>query len=208
MATYRAQDLANRVINTEPIRGVNSIRESFEPVETYAYDINREPNWDIIRNSNAEGVYNNFRIENTFSPLTGFNLTRTGVQYNTTAATITPVGLYVTINIDEIFLPVGGNLKIRAYKGRPQGLGGVASEMRIPFTTGYIPYSSEITIGAIGDYTIYLNSLATTDLIAEGGSLNLFILGEFDYNDVDPTESYILRSVGFGGVPPELTLFN
>ena len=45
---------------------------------------------------------------------------------------------------------------------------------------------------------LYLNSLATSDLITNQGKLNLFILGEFDYNNIDPTTSYSLSYNGVG----------
>ena len=196
---YQAQDLANRITNTEPIFGVNSQQEGHLPAATYAYNISRQPTWDIARNKNASGVYNNFRILNLFDPLLGFDLTRTGVQYDA-ALSFTPVGSYIDLPIDSFNFPVGvTSFKIRVYKGRSQLLTGAFSEMRTPSNTGYIPYSNEITVTEDATrYQIYLNSLATSDLITNQGKLNLFILGEFDYNNIDPTTSYSLSYNGVG----------
>ena len=202
--TYQARDLANRITNTEPIFGVNSQQETIEPAATYAYNISRRPTWNIARNSNASGVYNNFRILNLFDPILGFDLTRTGVQYNT-ALSFTPVGSYINLRIDSFNFPVGvTSFKIRVYKGRSQLLTGAFSEMRTPSNTGYIPYSNEITVTEDATrYQIYLNSLATSDLIGKNGALNLFILGEFDYNNIDPTTTY---SLSYDGVDSNIQL--
>jgi hypothetical protein len=202
MATYRAQDLANRITNTEPIIGINSQKEGFNPSAIYAYNVTGATAWDTARISDASSVENIFKVRNSPNRA-NFELTRTGVQYDA-ALTFTPVGSYITIIIDTFTLPFRATFKIRAYKGRPQDLIGAPGENRIPANTGYIPYSSEFTIDENTTLaTLYLNSLATNDLIARAGKLNLFILGEWDYNNIPPSNTY---EVSYIGVDPNMSL--
>jgi hypothetical protein len=202
MSTYRAQDLANRIINTEPIFGVNSQAEKFLPTATYAYSVGGS-NWSALRGSVASSINTYFNVINSNDGAGRFTLARTGVQYDA-ALTFTPIGSYLDINIDTITLPQGATFKIRAYKGRPQALGGDPGELRIPANTGYTPYSNELIIDEnTTRATLYLNSLATNDLIARAGKLNLFILGEWDYNNVSPSNVY---EISYLGVNPNMTL--
>jgi len=207
MPIYYAPNLANRITNTEPIFGVNSKPENFEASAIYAYNVLDASTWDAARLSDASSVENKFRIVN--SPTVGkrFDLTRTGVQYNSTL-TFTPVGSFISIRIDTLILPSGATFKIRAYKGRNQALTGALNENRIPATTGYIPYSNEFIIDeSTTRVDLYLNSLATNDLITKAGNLNLFILGEWDYNNIPPSDTY---EISYGGVETNflLTVFD
>ena len=189
MPTYRAQDLANRVTNDTAIFGINSQRESFEPSATYAYNVIEASTWGSARRSDALSIDAFFKIVNTLNEAR-FDLTRTGVQYDA-ALTFTPIGSYLDINIDTITIPRDVIFKIRAYKGRPQDLIGDKSETQIPQNNGYIPYSSEYIVDEnTRRIQLYLNSLATNDLIAGVGKLNLFILGELDYNNIPPLNRY------------------
>ena len=188
MAIYYAPDLENRIINTEPILGVNSQQEAFEPTATYAYNVVQAGTWAGARLGDATNVSSNFSIKNTFIT-TRYDLTRTGVQYNASLS-FTPIGSYITFRTTSFIFPQNvSSFKIRVYKGRTQALAGGIAESKIPATSGYIPYSDEITLTEDSNtYTIYLNSLATSDLIARNGVFNFFILGEFDYNNIVPTQ--------------------
>jgi hypothetical protein len=188
MATYRAQDLANRITNTEPLFGADSHQEEFLAEALYAYNVVQSQTWVEARLGDATNVGNSFSIKNTFET-TRYNLTRTGVQYNASLS-FTPIGSYITFRTTFFDFPRNvSSFKIRVYKGRTQALAGVIAENKIPATSGYIPYSDEITLTEDSTrYTIYLNSLATSDLIARNGVFNFFILGEFDYNNIVPTQ--------------------
>jgi hypothetical protein len=202
MAIYRAQDLANRITNTEPIFGINSQSEGFAPSAIYSYNVIDASSWEAARLSDASFVGDKFRIRNSPNRA-NFDLTRTGVQYDA-ALTFIPVGLSIRIRIDDFIIPLRGSFKIRAYKGRPQDLTGASNENRIPVTTGYIPYSKEYIFDE--DNTridMYLNSLATNDLIARAGKLNLFILGEWDYNNIPPNDAY---GISYGGEDTNMSL--
>jgi hypothetical protein len=188
MATYRAQDLANRITNTEPLFGANSQQEGFLAEALYAYNVVQSQTWVEARLRDATNVTTNFSIKNTFIT-TRYNLTRTGVQYNASLS-FTPIGSFITFRTTSFVFPQNvSSFKIRVYKGRTQALAGGIAESKIPATSGYIPYSDEITLTEDSNtYTIYLNSLATSDLIARNGVFNFFILGEFDYNNIVPTQ--------------------
>ena len=203
MPTYRAQDLANRVTNDTAIFGTNSQQENFEPSETYSYSVGGS-DWSALRTSAASSVNTYFSVINSNDGAGRFTLTRTGVQYNATLS-FTPSGSYININIDTITFPTSKTtFKIRAYKGKSQSLVGDTGEIRTPANTGYIPYSSEFTIDENTlSVQLYLNSLATNDLIARAGRLNLFILGEWDYNNISPLSVY---ETSYLGVDPNMIL--
>jgi len=203
MPTYRAQDLANRVTNDTAIFGTNSQQEEFSPTATYAYNVVQAGTWAEARLGDATNVSNDISIKNTFIT-TRYDLTRTGVQYDASLS-FTPIGSYIDMRIDSFTFPQNINsLKIRAYKGRPQDLTGAPGENRIPSNTGYIPYSNEFTIDeSTTRVTLYLNSLATSDLIVRAGKLNLFILGEWDYNNISPTQRF---EIAYNGLNPNMTL--
>lgn len=200
MVTYRAQDLENRITNIEPVFGINSKPEEFPAEAVYAYNVVQAGNWASARLGNATNVTTDFSIKNTLS--TGkYNLTRTGIQYNFSLS-FTPVGSFVKFRTNSFVFPQNVNsFKIRAYKGRDQALTGIAQENKIPQTSGYTPYSDEIEIFSTDvttRYILYLNSLATSDLIARNGVFNFFILGEFDYNNISPTQRIEVGGNGLG----------
>lgn len=202
MAVYQARDLANGITNTEPVFGSNSQQETFSPSATYSYNVVQAGTWALARVTDATTVDTNFFLKNTFTT-SKYDLTRTGVQYDASLS-FTPIGIGIDISIDSIALPSGiRSFNIRVYKGRSQDLIGAVGENKIPSNSGYVPYSSEITITDPGRYTIYLNSLATNNLIIRNGKLNFFILGEFDYNNIPPEKRY---EVGYIGSDPNLTL--
>jgi hypothetical protein len=203
MPTYYAPDLENRITNTEPILGVNSQQKNFEPTATYAYNVVQAGTWAGARLGDATNVGNSFFIKNTFIT-TRYNLTRTGVQYNASLPFI-PIGSYIIVSIDSFTFPQNINsFKIRVYKGRSQSLTGVIQENRIPQSSRYTPYSGEIEIiENQTKYFIFLNSLATSDLIAGNGLFNFFILGEFDYNNIAPTQ---LSEITYSGLNPNMAL--
>jgi len=198
MATYRAQDLENRITNTEPVFGISSQQEEFAADAVYAYNVVQAGTWASARSINATNVITDFSIKNTFET-NRYNLTRTGIQYNSSLS-FTPVGSLVNFRTKSFTFPKNVNsFKIRAYKGRTQALTGITEENKIPPTSGYIPYSDEIEIFSTDvttRYTIYLNSLATSDLIKQKGLFNFFILGEFDYNDISPTQLIEVGGLG------------
>ena len=66
MPTYYAPDLENRIINTEPIFGVNPQKEDFYPTASYAYNVTGSGTWDTTRKSDASSVDTYFKIINTF----------------------------------------------------------------------------------------------------------------------------------------------
>jgi len=187
MATYRAQDLENRITNIEPVLGINSQKEQFEAEAVYAYNVVQAGTWTIARSIDATNVTTDFSIKNAFET-NRYNLTRTGIQYNASLS-FRPIGSFVDFSINSFVFPQNvKSFKIRAYKGRDQALAGITEESKIPSTTGYIPYSDEIEVTTSETrYILYLNSLATSDLVKRNGAFNFFILGEFDYNNISPT---------------------
>jgi hypothetical protein len=92
--------------------------------------------------------------------------------------------------LDTFTLDGGGTLKIQAFKGTSTALTGISSEFAIPLDEGLIPYSNEITIDGVSEEStspiLYFNQRAINDFIANPNQ-NLFILGEYDYNNIAPT---------------------
>ena len=203
MAIYYAPDLENRIVNTEPILGGNSHQEAFEPTATYAYNVVQAGTWAGARLGDATNVGNSFFIKNTFIT-TRYDLTRTGVQYDASLS-FTPIGSYITVYVNSFAFPQNINsFKIRVYKGRSQALTGAVQENKILQSSGYIPYSNEIEIIENRTrYRIYLNSLATSDLIERNGNFNFFILGEFDYNNISPTQQF---EITYNDLDPNIAL--
>ena len=96
----------------------------------------------------------------------------------------------IGFQLDIFNLPVGQSLKIQAFKGTSTALTGDPSEYTIPLDEGLIPYSNEIEIDGISGESfgpvLYFNQTAINDFLANPNQ-NLFILGEYDYNNIAPT---------------------
>ena len=119
-------------------------------------------------------------------------MARTGVQFSTTWG-IVPVGMRISFALDYFNLPEGGILKIQAFKGTSTALTGDSSEYTIPLDEGLIPYSNEVEVDGItaegSNPILYFNQTAINDFLANPDQ-NLFILGEYDYNNIAPTDRY------------------
>jgi hypothetical protein len=187
MATYRAQDLANRITNVFFIAGSGLPKESYPSTTIYNYKIGGVT-WNGIRSSPTSGVVGNgIEIGNRFSGT--YSITRTGIQFSTTWG-IVPVGMAITFEIDLV-----NNLpfKIRAFKGTTSTLTGDFSEYSIPLNQGLVPFSEEFEVTDIGGIILYFNQTAINAFLANPNQ-NLFILGEYDYNNIAPTENYVISN--------------
>ena len=187
MPTYYAQDLENRITNVFYILGVDTVRESYESTAVYNYRRSNGVSWNTVRESSTGDVGTKVEIINDLDGT--YTLARTGVQFSTTWG-IVPVGMQIYFSLDSFSLPVGQSLKIQAFKGTSTALTGISSEFAIPLNQGLIPYSNEIEIDGISSEslvpTLYFNQTAINDFIANPDQ-NLFILGEYDYNNIAPT---------------------
>jgi hypothetical protein len=200
MPTYRAQDLANRITNVFYIDGVDTVRETYLSTAVYNYKIGNNVSWDTVRDSPVSNVSNTISIQNDFNGV-NYTLARTGVQFSTTWG-IVPVGMQIYFSLDTFNLPVGQSLKIQAFKGTSTTLTGISSEFAIPLNQGLIPYSNEVEIDGISSEStspvLYFNQTAINDFLANPNQ-NLFILGEYDYNNITPTAR---NSAAFSQVNP------
>jgi hypothetical protein len=187
MLTYRAQDLANRITNVFYINGVDSVRETYPSTAVYSYRIGNGVSWNTVRESSTGDVGTKVEIINDLDGT--YTLARTGVQFSTTWG-IVPVGMLIYFSLDSFSLLEGQSLKIQAFKGTSTALTGIPSEFAIPLNQGLIPYSNEIEIDGISyesfNPILYFNQTAINDFIANPDQ-NLFILGEYDYNNIAPT---------------------
>ena len=88
-----------------------------------------------------------------------------------------------------------GNLpfKIRAFKGTTSALTGVGSEYKIPLDEGLVPFSEELEVTEIGEINLYFNQTAIDAFLANPNQ-NVFILGEYDYNNIEPTTTFTINS--------------
>jgi hypothetical protein len=201
MPTYRAQDLANRIINVFYIPGDGLPRESYESTAVYNYR-RGSTTWASVRSAAAAGTVNSgVSIQNDFAGGT-YTLARTGVQFSTTWG-IVPVGIAIGFALDYFNLPEGGTFKIQAFKGTSTALTGDQSEYAIPLDQGLVPYTNEITIDGISSESIrpnlYFNQTAINDFLANPDQ-NLFILGEYDYNNIAPTDRYGCSDTALAGI--------
>ena len=199
MPTYRAQDLENRITNVFYIEGVDSIKETYASTAVYNYR-RGSTTWASVRSAAAAGsVSYTISIQNDLDGT--YTLARTGVQFSTTWG-IVPVGMLIGFQLDTFDLPVGQSLKIQAFKGTSTALTGISSEFAIPLNEGLIPYSNEIEIDGISPEStfpiLYFNQTAINDFIANPNQ-NLFILGEYDYNNIAPTT---INSAAYSQVEP------
>jgi hypothetical protein len=189
--TYYAPNLANRIPNVFYILGVDSVRETYTSTAVYNYRRENGATWSSVRDSLTGVVSNGIEINNGLT-LGEYTLTRTGVQFSTTWG-IVPVGIEIQFFLDTFTLPEGQSLKIQAFKGASTALTGISSEYTIPLDQGLVPYSNEIEIDGISSEStspiLYFNQTAINDFIANPDQ-NLFILGEYDYNNIAPTDRY------------------
>jgi hypothetical protein len=187
MPTYRAQDLANRITNVFYIAGDGLPRESYDSVAVYNY--RRGSNtWASVRSATTGNVTNTVSIQNDLSG-GNYTIARTGVQFSTDWGVV-PVGMAIAFTLDSFSLPIGGILKIQAFKGTSTALTGDSSEFAIPLNEGLIPYSYEVEVDGINaGAVLYFNQTAINDFLANPDQ-NLFILGEYDYNNIAPTDRY------------------
>jgi hypothetical protein len=200
MPTYRAQDLANRITNVFYIAGNGLPRETY--VSTAVYNYGRGSNtWASVRSAATGDVDNGVNIRNDLSG-GNYTLFRTGVQFSTTWGII-PVGMKIDFALNAFTLPEGGTLKIQAFKGTSTALTGDSSEYTIPLSQGLIPYSNEVEVDGItsegSNPVLYFNQRAINDFLANPDQ-NLFILGEYDYNNIAPTVRYSARNSSGGDV--------
>jgi hypothetical protein len=195
MPTYRAQDLANRITNVFYIAGNGLPRETY--VSTAVYNYGRGSNtWASVRSAATGDVDNGVNIRNDLSG-GNYTLFRTGVQFSTDWGVV-PVGMAIAFTLDGFSLPIGGILKIQAFKGTSTALTGDSSEFAIPLNEGLIPYSNEVEVDGItaegSNPVLYFNQRAINDFLANPDQ-NLFILGEYDYNNIAPTVRYSVRNL-------------
>jgi hypothetical protein len=200
MPTYRAQDLANRIINVFYIKGVGLPRESYDSVAVYNYGRGSNT-WASVRSAATGNVDNGVNIRNDLSG-GNYTIARTGVQFSTDWGVV-PVGMAIAFALDSFSLPIGGILKIQAFKGTSTALTGDSSEFAIPLNQGLIPYSSEVEVDGItsggSNPILYFNQRAINDFLANPNQ-NLFILGEYDYNNIAPTVRYAVGDSTIGTV--------
>jgi hypothetical protein len=198
MPTYYAPNLANRIPNVFFITGVDSVRETYTSTAVYNYR-RGSTTWASVRSAATGDVNNGVSIQNDFSGST-YTLARTGVQFSTTWG-IVPVGMGIEFFLDTFTLPVGQSLKIQAFKGTTTTLTGVESEYSIPLDEGLIPYSNEVEINdtTFDKVILYFNQTAINDFIANPDQ-NLFILGEYDYNNIAPTDRYAAEDSNLSSV--------
>jgi hypothetical protein len=186
--TYYAPDL-NRTPNTFYIPGIGLPREGFDDTAIFNYK-RAGINWTSVRSSLAAvSVGGSIDIQNTFvSP--NYSITRTGVQFST-AWGIVPVGMVISFSFD---LANDLPFKVRAFKGTTTTLTGATSEYSIPLNQGLVPFSEEIeVIPESAAVTLYFNQTAIDAFLANPDQ-NIFILGEYDYNNIEPTVGYSISN--------------
>ena len=187
MPTYYAPNL-NRIPNAFFIAAKGSPKETYESTAIYNYRRAGGVNWNSVRSFQTSGtVTNTVNIGNRFSGT--YSITRTGVQFSTTWG-IVPVGMSIDFISD-----FSDNLpfKIRAFKGTTSTLTGVTSEYSIPLNQGLVPFSEEFEVTDIGFVNLYFNQTAIDAFLANPDQ-NIFILGEYDYNNIAPTASYAVAN--------------
>jgi hypothetical protein len=196
MPTYYAQDLKNRIPNVFYIPGNGTDRETYFSTAVYNYR-RGSTTWASVRSAATGDVNNGVSIQNNFAGT--YSLERIGVQFST-AWGIVPVGMRIYFQLDTLILPVGQSLKIQAFKGTSTALTGISSEFAIPLNQGLIPYSNEVEINEGNEQPIlYFNQTAINDFLANPNQ-NLFILGEYDYNNIAPTAIYWCYDTTLTGV--------
>jgi hypothetical protein len=199
MPTYKARDLANRITNVFFMAGGGLPRETYTSIDIYNYIRLAEATWDDAREASTGTVGNNILINNSLS-LGEYNIARTGIQFTTTWDII-PVGMKIYFTLDNFILPTGGSLKIQAFKGTSLPLSGDPNEYAIPLDQGLIPYSDEVEINGVSEESfgpiLYFNQTAIDAFLANPDQ-NIFILGEYDYNNIAPTDAYTISDLSMG----------
>ena len=185
--TYYAPNL-NRIPNAFFIASKYFPSETYESTAIYNYTRGGGVTWNGVRSSPTSGTGGNgIEIRNRFSGT--YSIARTGIQFSTTWG-IVPVGMVMYLGID-----FSDNLpfKIRAFKGTTSTLTGVTSEYSIPLNQGLTPFSEELEITDVGGIELYFNQTAIDAFLANPDQ-NIFILGEYDYNNIEPTENYLISN--------------
>lgn len=193
MPTYYAPNL-NRIPNAFYIRGNGLPRESYEATKIFNYSVSNA-NWTAARSDNTSDVGDTIYIANSFiTP--NYSISRTGIQFET-AWGVVPVGMRIEFVADtEENLP----FKIRAFKGTTSILDGISSEYKIPLDEGLVPFSEEFEVTSLGgSLYLYFNQTAIDAFLANPNQ-NIFILGEYDYNNIEPTTKYTLSNSDPGAV--------
>ena len=187
MLTYYAPNL-NRIPNAFYIANTGLPKETYQSTAIYKYNMGGVT-WNGVRSSPTSGtVGNGIEIGNRFSS-PNYSIARTGVQFSTTWG-IVPVGMGINFGIDSSNdLP----FKVRAFKGTTSALTGVTSEYSIPLNQGLIPFSEELEVTDVGEINLYFNQTAINAFLANPNQ-NIFILGEYDYNNIAPTANYIITN--------------
>lgn len=188
---YQARDL-NRIPNAFFISGADNLKESHESTAIFSYS--SQPNtWASARSAINGQVGGKIFIQNRFDP-PNYTIARTGIQFETTWGVV-PVGMVISIPID-----LSNNLpfKIRAFKGTTSALTGVSSEYSIPLNQGLVPFSEELEVTEYS-VVLYFNQTAIDAFLANPNQ-NVFILGEYDYNNIEPTETYFISNSDSGAV--------
>jgi hypothetical protein len=187
--TYYAPNL-NRTPNTFYIANPSLPRETYESTAIFNYRRGGSSNWTSVRSAaTSVSVGGIIDIQNAFgSP--NYSITRMGVQFSTTWG-IVPIGMSISFGFDTY-----GNLpfKVRAFKGTTTTLTGALSEYSIPLNQGLVPFSEEIEVTTnVGGTNLYFNQTAIDAFLANPDQ-NIFILGEYDYNNIAPTENYFISN--------------
>jgi len=186
--TYYAPNL-NRTPNTFFIPGNGLPREGYEATAIFNYRRGGSSNWATVRSAATAGpVGNAIEIQNNFtSP--NYEISRTGVQFSISWG-IVPVGMTIVFSFD-----LANNLpfKVRAFKGTTTTLTGATSEYSIPLNQGLVPFSEEIEVTPGTPVLLFFNQTAVDAFIANPNQ-NIFILGEYDYNNVPPIRTYAISN--------------
>ena len=186
MLTYYAPNL-NRIPNAFYIANTGLPKETYQSTAIYKYNMGGVT-WNGVRSSPTSGTVGNIiEIQNRFSGT--YSITRMGVQFSTTWG-IVPVGMVIDFEIDNLN---NRPFKIRAFKGTTSALTGVTSEYSIPLNQGLIPFSEELEVTEVGVINLYFNQTAINAFLANPNQ-NIFILGEYDYNNIAPTANYIITN--------------
>ena len=186
--TYYAPNL-NRIPNTFYIANTALPRETYNSTAIFSYRRGNFSDWTTTRSSaTAELVSNNINIANSFvSPK--YLIRRTGVKFFTPWGLV-PVGMVINFSYDSYD---GLPFKIRAFKGTTSTLTGALSEYSIPLNQGLVPFSEEVEATDSGGVDLYFNQTAIDAFLANPNQ-NIFILGEYDYNNIEPTVNYTVSN--------------
>ena len=192
--TYYAPNL-NRIPNAFYIASKFSPKESYESTAIFRYRRGNSSNWTTVRSAaTATSVNNTIAIQNAFaSP--DYTILRMGVQFSTSWGLV-PVGMNILFDFD-----LSNNLpfKVRAFKGTTTTLTGAQSEYSIPLNQGLVPFSEEIEVEPGNPALLYFNQTAV-DAFLTNPNQNIFILGEYDYNNVPPTVNYSISNSDLSAV--------